>query len=567
MPEFMKKFGENVKKIFGKLTTVQKVIGGAVILAVAVGLIIVFVVNSSQAGIPLFEKAMSEEDFDRTTAKLSEERIKFTTQGKSTIYVKSKNEKNKALMRLAEKGNMPKGVYTFRDIINSKNLTSSKFMNNVKLREAMGGKLENLLKSSELVDDAVVTFTMPEQTIYTSEQKPVKVGVMLTPAYNVNLKEQRQAIKGIQELVVSSIDGATAENVTITDKYGIKLNDFTDEEDMTKLRLTKENLQIRDAMVAAYRDKIFKAIRNFIPEDRVSVVVDVAMNFDQEKENSTEILPVVLKESTPGLPYDDGVRKYSVTISQRKTSEEFVGPNWIPEGPPGFDDNVPPAYQGALEQMTKYIKNDEILNEVTGERKREKIKDPWEITKITASVFVDGHWEIEYDGKKPVLLENGQRKRRYINVTEEEKKSLKAFVEQGIGFSSERKDKVSVEEFRKDRSAQHAAEDMVWKRKQQTTMALIIGLIAIIVLIIGTIIYRLVAAELKRRQIMKEEELARAAQMAREMALRASEEEGATVDMSMEDKMRLEMQENAVGMAKEHPEDVAQVIRTWISEE
>ncbi|MBR3732812.1 MAG: hypothetical protein IKN25_09225, partial [Spirochaetales bacterium] len=232
MPEFMKKFGENVKKIFGKLTTVQKVIGGAVILAVAVGLIIVFVVNSSQAGIPLFEKAMSEEDFDRTTANLSEERIKFTTQGKSTIYVKSKNEKNKALMRLAEKGNMPKGVYTFRDIINSKNLTSSKFMNNVKLREAMGGKLENLLKSSELVDDAVVTFTMPEQTIYTSEQKPVKVGVMLTPAYNVNLKEQRQAIKGIQELVVSSIDGATAENVTITDKYGIKLNDFTDEEDM-----------------------------------------------------------------------------------------------------------------------------------------------------------------------------------------------------------------------------------------------------------------------------------------------------------------------------------------------
>ena len=103
MPEFMKKFVENVKKIFGKLTTVQKVIGCAVILAVVVGLIIVFVVNSSQAGIPLFEKAMSEEDFDRTTARLSEENIKFTTQGKSTIYVKSKNDKNKALEKKIRK--------------------------------------------------------------------------------------------------------------------------------------------------------------------------------------------------------------------------------------------------------------------------------------------------------------------------------------------------------------------------------------------------------------------------------------------------------------------------------
>lgn len=567
MPEFMKKFGENVKKIFGKLTTVQKVIGGAVILAVVVGLIIVFVVNSSQAGIPLFEKSMTEEDFDRTTAKLTEEKIKFTTQGKSTIYVKSKNEKNKALMRLAEKGNMPTGTYSYRDIINSKNLTSSKFMNNVKLREAMAGKLENLLEASELVDKAKVNFTMPEQSIYTSQQQPVKVGVMLTPAYNVNLKEQRQAIKGMQELIVASVDGAELENVTITDNHYVKLNDWTDEEDMTKLRLTKENLKIRNEVIDSYREKIFKAIHNFIPEDRVSVVVDVAMNFDQESEQSTEILPVVLKEDDPNTPYDDGERKYSVTISQRKTSEEFVGPNWIPEGPPGFDDNVPPAYQGALEQMTKYIKNDEILNEVTGERKREKVKDPWEITKITASIFVDGHWEIEYDGKKPVLLENGQRKRKYIGITDEEKKSLMAFVQQGIGFSAERKDKVTVEEFQKDRSAQHAREDEIWKRKQQTTMALIIGLIAIIVLIIGTVIYRLIAAELKRRQIMKEEELARAAQMARDMALRASEEEGASVEMSLEDKMRVEMQENAVGLAKDHPEDVAQVIRTWISEE
>jgi len=537
-------------------------------LAFVVGIILLFSFNSGRAGVSLFSKALSEEDFERITAKLAEEKIQFTSKNRTNIYVKSQNEKNRAVMLLAEDGSIPKGSYTFKDIINSKNLTSSRFLNSVKLREALEGKLEKLLKASELIDSADVTFTMPEQTIYLSEKEPVKVAVMLTPAYKVDLKENKRAIKGIQELVVNSIDGATAEYVTITDNYGVKLNDFSDEEDINRLKITKDNLKTRNEIVENYRRKIIDALSKIISNDRLSLVVDVSMNFDQERENTTELLPVILKEDDPNTPYDDGERKYSVTISRRTTNETFEGPNWIPEGPPGFDDNVPPAYKGALEQMTKYIKNDEILNEATGERKRETIRDPWEITKITASVAVDGKWEIEYDAKnKPILNPDGSRKRKYIPVPKEELRSLKGFVEQGIGFSVERNDKVEVYEYPKDRAAQFAEEDAKWKRKQQTTMALFAGLIALIVLILATIIYRLIAKEIERRKRLREEELARQHQLAREIALKSAEEEGVEVEMSMEDKARLEMQENAINMAREHPEDVAQLIRTWLSEE
>ena len=568
MPDFLNKILDSISNIWTRLSLTQKLIGGGVLLAVIAGIIVIFAVNSGRSGIPLFSKTLNEEDFDRITSKLSEEKIKFTTKDKSTIFVSSNSDKNKAIMVLAEKGSIPKGSYTFKDIINSKNLTSSRFLNSVKLREALSGKLENLLSSSNLIDKADVNFTMPEQSIYLSERPPVKVAVMLTPAYNVNLKENKLVIKGIQELVINSIDGATEEFVTITDNYGIKLNDFSDEEEINRLRMTKENLKIRNDMIETYRKKIYDALTNLIPSDRLSIVVDVGMNFDQEKENTTEILPVVLKEDDPNTPYDDGERKYSVTISKRTTNETFEGPNWIPEGPPGFDENVPPAYQGALEQMTKYIKNDEILNEVTGERKREKIRDPWEITKITASVVVDGKWEIEYDeNKKPVLNPDGSRKRKYIKVSDNEIKNLKSFVEQGIGYSVERSDKVEIREYQKDRSVQFAEEDAKWKRKQQTTMALFAGLIALIVLILATILYRVIAKEIERRKILREEELARQHQLAREMALKSAEEEGVEVEMSMEDKARIEMQENAINMAREHPEDVAQLIRTWLSEE
>ena len=39
------------------------------------------------------------------------------------------------------------------------------------------------------------------------------------------------------------------------------------------------------------------------------------------------------------------------------------------------------------------------------------------------------------------------------------------------------------------------------------------------------------------------------------------------VSMSVEERKRLELQENAINMAKEHPEDVALLIRTWLMEE
>ena len=39
------------------------------------------------------------------------------------------------------------------------------------------------------------------------------------------------------------------------------------------------------------------------------------------------------------------------------------------------------------------------------------------------------------------------------------------------------------------------------------------------------------------------------------------------VSMSVEERRRMELQENAVNMAKEHPENVALLIRTWLMEE
>ncbi len=568
MPEFLKKLVENFKTIYGKLNLIQKLVAGGVILGAIIVVILLFTFNTSQTGVPLFTQKIAMEDFGRITKKLETENIKFTVKDNSIILVKDANTKNKVIMMLAQEGAMPKGKYTFLDIINSKKLTSSKFENDIRLRAALEGKLEELLMASPDIDNADVTFTMPEPTVFVKEREPVKVAVVLTPAYNVDLRENKKAIKGIQALIVNSIDRATVENVVITDNHGIRLNDFSDEEDINTIKFTKENLKIRDQQIMEYREKIFNALTAFYDKDRLSVLVDVNMSFDKVSEKRKEILPVILKQDDPNTPYDDGERTYNITESQKTTKETFKGPNWIPEGPPGFDDNVPPGYKGALEQMTEYTKEENIENKISGESNIEKTKAPWNISKITASVTIDGTWEIEYDAKnKEILNPDGTRKRRYIPVPDEDLKKIKDAVEQGIGYSIERGDKVVVNSLPKDRSKEFLMEDEKWKRKKQTTLALFAGLIALILLIIITILYRIIAKELERRKRLREEELARQHQLAREMALKSAEEEASEIEMSLEDKTRLEMQENAINLAREHPEDVAQLIRTWLSEE
>jgi flagellar M-ring protein FliF len=568
MPDFIKKFIDSVKTIWGKLTVSQKLIGGGVILAVIVGIIILFAVNSSSAGVPLFVSSIDIEDFGRITKKLQEQQIPFTVKGNSIILLRNESEKNKTIMMLSQEGMMPKGKYTFLDIIKNQKITTDKFTNNAQLRAALAGKLEELLESSELIDSAKVNFTMPEQQVFIKDRSPVKVAVMLTPKYGVNLKENRNAVKGMQDLVVNSIDRAEVEYVTITDNYGVKLNDFEGENDEMTLKKTKENLKIRDAQIESYREKIYSGITRIMDPDRVSILVDVQMNFNEELEKRKEVLPVVIRQDNPDTPYDDSEIVQSVTISKKTTDEKFNGPNWIPEGPPGYDSNVPPAYKGALEQMTEYLKKEEIVNEVTGESNREIKKDPWEITKITASVAVDGTWQIEYDNKnKPLTTPDGTRKRKYIPVGDNIIKNIKGFVEQGVGYSVSRGDKVEVYELPKDRSFQFKKEDEDWNRRNQFTIALIAGLCALVLLIMATILYRVIAKEMERRKRLREEELARQHQLAREMALKSAEAENVDVEMSQEDKARLEMQENAINLSREHPDEVAQLIRTWLTEE
>ena len=78
---------------------------------------------------------------------------------------------------------------------------------------------------------------------------------------------------------------------------------------------------------------------------------------------------------------------------------------------------------------------------------------------------------------------------------------------------------------------------------------------------------RLISRELERRRRLREEEMLRRQQAEREKALWDARQEGMEVTMSVEERKRAELLETAIAMSKEHPEDVAMLLRTWMMEE
>ena len=565
MDEFFKNLISQITNIWNNTSLIQKLIIGGILLAFVIALILLLTMNASRAGYPLYNKKLDLQQRAEIKKALDDLNIKYDYDN-GRFLLKNKKTADEAQMLLVEKGVIPDGVKAF-DIFDINEITTSEFMNNIKVRRALMGQIEKLLESSPSIEEAVVSIAMPKSEVFIDMDNPVTCSVMITPAYGAELS--RAHMKGYMKLIQLGVDKLKEENIIITDNLGNILNDFSDEGIMNDFTTIEKQISFKRKIIDQYRSKIVALLAKSFSDDRYSVDVDVDINFDKEESEIRDIRPIIKKEDNPLTPYDDSEIVLSVDESKKVVNEKFKGPGLIPEGPPGVDPNVPPGYEGAFDQNTEYTRDENIVNSDYGEKKTIQNRAPWRISRISATVLLDGIWTFVYDEKSRKIKEkiDGGLDRTFEFVKDDVVKQYEDAVRKAIGYDVKRFDQVTVKSVQFDRTKQFALEDDKYKRKKQLTQTLLALIVALVVILISFIIYRILAREMARRRRLKEEELARQHQAMRESALRSAEEEGVEVELSVEEKARLEMQENAINMAREHPEDVAQLIRTWLAEE
>ena len=178
-------------------------------------------------------------------------------------------------------------------------------------------------------------------------------------------------------------------------------------------------------------------------------------------------------------------------------------------------------------------------------------------------------WKLKTDPKTHdyIFAEDGSLEREYTPISDDELAKVVEFVRAAVGYNRNRGDIVTITNIPFDHSVEFAEFDAAYIKKIQTRKTILLVLAAVAVVLVGFILFRIISKEIERRRRAREEELLRQQQLAREQALWEAKDEAQTVTMSVEESRRAELQENAINMAKEHPEDVAMLIRTWLMEE
>lgn len=174
---------------------------------------------------------------------------------KSSIILKAKTynqaQRDTALLTIVKSGLMDQNVGL--EIFDKGDFTSTKEDKRIRLARAINGELARLIRKMDGIDNASVFISIPEQTMFSSMQKPVTATVQLTTQVSEKLPPLK--IKAITNLLLGSVTGLTADNISITDTNGNVYSSIISAED-EMLERVEENDKYMQQKVNAQLDRL-----------------------------------------------------------------------------------------------------------------------------------------------------------------------------------------------------------------------------------------------------------------------------------------------------------------------
>jgi len=160
---------------------------------------------------------------------------------KSTLVLKkdnkiTMNDRDRALLIIVRSGIMDKNIGL--EVFDKGDFTSSKEDKRIRLARAVNGELSRLIRKIPPIEDASVFVSIPENTIFTSMKKPTTATVQVTMPSCSDLaddkcvdKLDKEKVRAITNLLLGSVPGLDASNVSITDTNGNVYNSIMKAED------------------------------------------------------------------------------------------------------------------------------------------------------------------------------------------------------------------------------------------------------------------------------------------------------------------------------------------------
>jgi len=178
---------------------------------------------------------------------------KIDNGSKQSLVLKeyTKDQRDRALLAIVKSGLLDE--HTGLEIFDKGDFTSTKDDKKIRLVRAINGELARLIRKIPPIENAQVFISIPEQTFFSQNQKPITATVQITMPSGERLDNMK--IKAISNLLLGAVHGLQADNISITDTNGTVYNSIIGASDDAIAKI-EENDKYMQSKVNAQLDKL-----------------------------------------------------------------------------------------------------------------------------------------------------------------------------------------------------------------------------------------------------------------------------------------------------------------------
>ena len=344
----------------------------AILAASAVGILIVAFMLFRLASAPSYttmRTGLDPAETGKITAALDEAGIGYELANNGTALNVEKSKQAQAQVALAETGLGGASKKPGYELLKEQKLGASDFQQRSTYQRALEGELANTIGQIDGVSGADVRLTLPEDELFADEAEPATAAVLLSGGAT---DLESTAIKGVANLVASSVEGLKAENVTITDGTG-RMVWPTGEAGAEGL-----SLATKTAAEGRYANQVESSINALllrtIGEGKAQVKVTADLDVDQVKEKS--------------LRYD---RRGTPTEEVEET-EQLEGAGGAGGGGAGTRANIPEYGQAAgaaAGGASAYEKRTTSRKTAVGRTITDSVRAPGTVNRLDVALVLD----------------------------------------------------------------------------------------------------------------------------------------------------------------------------------
>lgn len=352
---------------FAAFTAGQKAVAVIGTAALLIAVFLVFRWVSAPSYSPLYSN-LSGEDASAVIEELDAQGVPYEITGGGGTIMVPRGDVYSTRIALSGKGLPSSSDGAGYGLLDKQSLSTSESQERTNFKRAMEGELSKTIEAVDGVDTAVVHLAIPEEKVFSDEQKPTTASVLIDTAPGSELDDEQ--VQAMVHLVASSIDGLDPKNVTITDASGKLLTtDSSESGGGAATARAKEVQAFQDSM----RSKIQGALDTWVGPGNSTTTVTADLDFDKSVINSRSY-------SNP---------KKNPPLSQTKTSEKYSGTTGSDGaggvvGPDGqMDPTASPNGDGTYENTSET--RDNALDEIVERRETA----PGAVDRLNIAVTLD----------------------------------------------------------------------------------------------------------------------------------------------------------------------------------